>query len=72
MRGKGVRSVNSRSVGDLMCRIVVETPVKLNEKQKSILRKFEESIDNGNNGKNIPRSKSFLESVKKFFDNLTK
>ena len=33
--GKGVKSVRSSSIGDLMCRVVVETPVKLNEKQKS-------------------------------------
>ncbi len=29
LRGKGVRSVRSRSEGDLYCRVVVETPVNL-------------------------------------------
>lgn len=75
IRGKGVQSVRSSSVGDLICKVVVETPVSLNEEQKNLLRQLEESL--GNSGgksskKHKPRSEGFLDGVKKFFDDLTK
>ncbi len=38
MRGKGVKSVRGGAQGDLLCRVVVETPVGLNEKQKQLLK----------------------------------
>ncbi|MBX4180719.1 molecular chaperone DnaJ [Sodalis sp. CWE] len=72
MRGKGVKSVRGGSQGDLFCRVVVETPVKLNERQKRLLQELEESFGGLNGQQNSPRSKSFLEGVKKFFDDLTR
>ena len=45
LRGKGIRSVRAAGVGDLFCRVQVETPVKLTEKQKELLRSFDESIE---------------------------
>lgn len=72
IKGKGVKPVRGGMIGDLMCRILVETPVKLNEKQKILLKEFGDSLNGESNGKNSPRSKSFLDSVKKFFDDLTK
>lgn len=36
MRGKGVASTRSGYAGDLICRIVVETPVNLTSEQKRI------------------------------------
>lgn len=71
MRGKGVKSVRGGAQGDLLCRVVVETPVKLNDKQKQLLRELEESLGGEKGAKNSPRSKSFLDGVKKFFDDLT-
>ncbi|MGC5903651.1 molecular chaperone DnaJ [Providencia stuartii] len=71
MKGKGVKSVRGGMQGDLMCHIVVETPVKLNEKQKELLKEFGESLGGTSGEKNSPRSKSFLDGVKKFFDDLT-
>ncbi|KLU20076.1 molecular chaperone DnaJ, partial [Proteus mirabilis] len=71
MKGKGVKSVRSSSIGDLMCRVVVETPVKLNEKQKELMQQLGESFGGKSGEKNTPRSKSFLDGVKKFFDDLT-
>ncbi|HGN1706133.1 TPA: molecular chaperone DnaJ [Providencia rettgeri] len=71
MKGKGVKSVRGGLQGDLMCHIVVETPVKLNEKQKELLKEFGESLGGKGGEKNSPRSKSFLDGVKKFFDDLT-
>ena len=72
MRGKGVKSVRGGSQGDLLCRVVVETPVSLSEKQKSLLRELEESFGGPSGEKNSPRSKSFFDGVKKFFDDLTR
>lgn len=69
MRGKGVTSRGGYT-GDLICRIVVETPVKLNEEQKALLRKLEESLEGQT--KQRPKSSSFLDGVKRFFDDLTK
>ncbi|CUX96660.1 molecular chaperone DnaJ [Candidatus Doolittlea endobia] len=71
MRGKGVKSVRGGSQGDLLCRMVVETPVKLNERQKQLLRELERSFVGPSGDKNSPRSKRFLDGVKKFFDDLT-
>ncbi|OAT26084.1 molecular chaperone DnaJ [Proteus myxofaciens] len=72
MKGKGVKSVRTSGIGDLMCRVVVETPVKLNEKQKELMQQLGESFGGQSGEKNTPRSKSFLDGVKKFFDDLTK
>ncbi|CNH20066.1 molecular chaperone DnaJ [Yersinia aldovae] len=72
MRGKGVKSVRGGAQGDLLCRVVVETPVHLNEKQKQLLRELEQSFVGAAGEKNSPRSKSFLDGVKKFFDDLTR
>ncbi|HEY0207568.1 molecular chaperone DnaJ [Acerihabitans sp.] len=72
MRGKGVKSVRGGNQGDLLCRVVVETPVKLNEKQKQLLRELEESFGGPSGDQNSPRAKSFLDGVKKFFDDLTR
>ncbi|UDG81040.1 Chaperone protein DnaJ [Candidatus Hartigia pinicola] len=68
---KGVKSIRGGLQGDLMCHTVVETPVKLNEKQKKLLKEFGESLGGTSGEKNSPRSKSFLDGVKKFFDDLT-
>ncbi|AKC59699.1 molecular chaperone DnaJ [Blochmannia endosymbiont of Polyrhachis (Hedomyrma) turneri] len=72
MRGKGVRSIKGGGQGDLLCRVVVETPVRLNDRQKQLLRELSDSFG-GPNGinQNSPRSKSFFDGVKKFFDDLT-
>ena len=72
MRGRGVKSVRGGAVGDLLCRVVVETPVSLNEKQKALLRELEESFGGPSGEHNSPRSKSFFDGVKKFFDDLTR
>lgn len=72
MRGKGVRSVRSGGSGDLLCRVVVETPVRLNDRQKQLLRDLSDSLGGPNANRNSPRSKSFFDGVKKFFDDLTR
>ena len=72
MRGKGVKSVRGGAQGDLLCRVVVETPVGLNEKQKQLLKELQESFGGPTGENNSPRSKSFFDGVKKFFDDLTR
>ncbi|CAG9000693.1 MAG: Chaperone protein DnaJ [Candidatus Celerinatantimonas neptuna] len=72
IRGKGVKSVRSSVVGDLICKVVVETPVSLNEQQKELLRQLEESLGGKSSKKHKPRSEGFFDGVKKFFDDLTK
>jgi len=68
LKGKGVKSVRGGLPGDLICRVVVETPVKLNAKQKELLKEFENSLSS--NGKHSPKESTWLDGVKKFFDDL--
>lgn len=70
MRSKGVTSTRSGYAGDLICRVVIETPVNLNKEQKELLEKLEESLKGQKS--HSPKSSSFLDGVKKFFDNLGK
>jgi molecular chaperone DnaJ len=72
MRGKGVKSVRSGSIGDLICKVIIETPVNLTESQKTILRQFEDSMGTGDEVARFrPKEKGFFDGVKKFFDDLT-
>lgn len=68
MRGKGVKSVRGGAQGDLLCRITVETPVKLNDRQRELLQELGESFGGNQGSKNSPQTKSFFEKVKKFFE----
>ncbi|AIR70581.1 molecular chaperone DnaJ [Dickeya fangzhongdai] len=72
MRGKGVKSVRGGIQGDLLCRVVVETPVNLSDRQKQLLQELQESFGGPTGESNSPRSKSFFDGVKKFFDDLTR
>jgi molecular chaperone DnaJ len=67
LRGKGIKPLRSNENGDLMCHVVVETPVKLNERQKELLRELE-AINQQDAGKHSPRAKSWLDKVKDFFE----
>lgn len=70
LRGKGIRSLHSSSKGDLLCCAVVETPVNLTKKQKTLLIDLEQSMSESDHGKHSPRSSSWLQGVKKFFDKM--
>jgi molecular chaperone DnaJ len=69
LRGKGVRSVRASGVGDLFCRVQVETPVKLTDEQQELLKRFDEAVQSGGVRHN-PRSRSWLDSVKAFFEKM--
>jgi molecular chaperone DnaJ len=66
LRAKGIKGVRSSYPGDLMCEVVVETPVRLTERQKDLLRELEE-INRKDGNRHNPRAKSFMEKVREFF-----
>jgi molecular chaperone DnaJ len=68
LRGKGVKPVRERATGDLLCRVVVETPVKLNKKQKELLKQYAEEVRE-DKVDHSPQSSSWLSRVKRFFEN---
>ncbi|MDN3651786.1 molecular chaperone DnaJ [Thalassotalea ponticola] len=71
MRGKGVKSVRSAVTGDLMCKVVIETPVNLNSEQVELLEKLQESMGEGADAARYrPKEQGFFDGVKKFFDSL--
>ena len=67
LRGKGIKPLRSSDYGDLMVHVTVETPVKLTETQKNLLREFETSTQ-ADAGKHGPRNKGWLDKAKSFFD----
>ncbi len=71
LRGKGVKSVRGGAVGDLLCKVIIETPVNLNAEQKELLHQFEASLNGASAKKHKPKSEGFFDGVKSFFDDLT-
>jgi molecular chaperone DnaJ len=69
MRGKGVKPVRGGAVGDLICRVSVETPVNLTHKQKDLLKQLSSEMESGGS-RHSPQATSWLDGVKKFFDGL--
>jgi molecular chaperone DnaJ len=69
LRGKGVAPVRGGAPGDLMCRVVVETPVNLSREQKEVLRQFQVSLETKQE-KHSPQKTSFFVGVKKFFEDM--
>ncbi len=70
LRSKGVSPVRGGATGDLICKVALETPVNLNREQKELLREFERSMAE-NAPTHRPKTHSWLDGVKKFFDDLT-
>jgi molecular chaperone DnaJ len=66
LRGKGIKGVRSAAHGDLLCHVIVETPVNLTARQKELLAELD-SIDRDDAGRHNPRAKSWLDKVKEFF-----
>ena len=69
MRGKGVRPVRGGPQGDLICRVVTETPVKLTEHQRRLLRELDDSLKGGGR-KHSPNAHSWVDGVKGFFEKM--
>jgi len=70
LRGKGVRNVRNGHVGDLICKVVVETPVKLSKRQRELLSEFEASFGD-NAAAHTPRASSWFDGVKQFWERVT-
>ena len=70
LRDKGVKSVRSRKPGDLYCKAVVETPVNLTPEQRILLEQFEATFVGDSARKHSPRSSTFLDGVKGFWDRM--
>ncbi|HBH38440.1 MAG TPA: molecular chaperone DnaJ [Curvibacter sp.] len=66
LRGKGIKGVRSSYPGDLYCHITVETPVKLTEHQRKLLRELDESLKKGG-AKHSPGEGSWADRLKSFF-----
>ena len=66
LRGKGVKGVRSSYPGDLYCHVAVETPVKLTEHQRKLLKELDESFKKGGH-KHSPNDKGWFEKAKSFF-----
>lgn len=64
LKGYGIQYLNSTQKGDLIVRVRVEIPKKLSEKQRELLRQFDES----STGKEYEQRKSFFEKVKERFN----
>jgi molecular chaperone DnaJ len=69
LKGKGVRSVRAAGIGDLFCRVQVETPVSLTEEQRDLLRRFDESLEAAGD-RHSPRARSWFDNVKQFFEKM--
>lgn len=69
LREKGVKSVHGGGIGDLLCKVIVETPVNLSGRQKEILEEFEGTLADAGS-KHSPKSHSWFDGVKKFFEDL--
>jgi len=63
LRGKGIVHVNGRERGDLLVRVMVEVPTRLNAEQQAKLQEFAELCGE----ENTPLGKSFFERAKEFF-----
>lgn len=48
-------------VGDLLCRVVVETPVNLTSRQKELLQELQATLDGDD--QQSPKKKSFFERL---------
>ena len=66
LRGKGIKGVRSSYPGDLYCHIQVETPIKLTEHQRKLMKELDESFRSGD-GKHSPTSKTWSDRVKDLF-----
>ena len=63
LNGKGIKPLRGGSKGDILVRMLVEVPVRLNKEQAALLQKFKESILDSDNS---PMKNSWVKSAKDF------
>jgi molecular chaperone DnaJ len=66
LRGKGVKGLRSSYPGDLYCHVSVETPIKLTEHQRKLLKELDESFRKSGD-RHSPNAKSWTDRVKDLF-----
>ena len=66
VKDEGIKSLRGYGQGDIIVKITIETPTKLTDKQKELLQKFEESL----NEKNYEHKSSFMKKVKRFIKDI--
>lgn len=66
LRGKGIKGIRSHVYGDLLCHLIIETPVKLTPRQKELLHELE-TLNQEDSSRHSPRSKSWMNKVREFF-----
>ena len=69
LRGRGIKSVHGEGPGDLMCKVLVETPVNLEKNQKALLKELEDSMRDKPH-KYSPKENSWFKNVKNFFEEM--
>lgn len=69
LRGKGVKPIRDKTLGDLICEVVIETPGSLTSAQKDLLRSFEELLEK-DKAKHCVQSTKWQKDVETFFDNI--
>ena len=67
IRGKGAPSVRGGGIGDLLCKVEVETPVNLSKRQKELLEELGETLGEGGS-KNSPNESSWIDKAKRFVE----
>ena len=68
VRGRGVTPVRTTMKGDLICRVVIETPLNLTREQKDLLRQFQDTLDGDSHHQQSPHKKSFFKKISDLFD----
>lgn len=63
LKGKGIKRLNGSGYGDQLVRVVVETPTKLNAKQRELLRQFAEA----GSADSQPGVAHFLKTIRELF-----
>ena len=63
LRGKGIQNIDGRDRGDLLARLIVEVPSRLNAEQRRKLEEFAALCGD----ENTPLRKSFFERAREFF-----
>ncbi|AOV17332.1 molecular chaperone DnaJ [Acidihalobacter aeolianus] len=69
VRGKGIKPVRGGAEGDLICRVIVETPINLTKTQRELLAQFQDTLK-GSEDRHSPQAHSWLDGVKGFFEDL--
>lgn len=66
LRGKGIKGVRASQPGDLYCHVKVETPVKLTDREKELMREFDKLVVEGG-ARHTPQAKSWMDKIKGMF-----